>query len=59
MALFFSLFLLFSILGIFYEGYFYVYHGFGIIIGNDTLNRAIKVSKMQSYICMHRNLTIT
>ena len=44
MALFYALFLFFSVLGIFYQGYFYVYHGFGIIIGNDSLDRAIKVS---------------
>ena len=45
MALFYFLFLFFSILGIFYQGYFYVYHGFGIIVGNEILDRAIKVSK--------------
>ena len=35
--------LLFSILGIIYDGYFYCFHFFHIIIGNDILLRATRV----------------
>ena len=35
--------LLFSILGIFYDGYFYCFHLFHIIIGNELLIRACRV----------------
>ena len=43
-SLYFSGVLLFSILGIFYHGYFYVYHLFHMIIGNELLLRAMRVS---------------
>jgi inositol 1,4,5-triphosphate receptor type 1 len=32
-----------SVLGLFYNGYFYCFHLFHIVVGNDTLNRAIQV----------------
>ena len=42
-SIYHMLLLLFSILGIFYDGYFYCFHLFHIVVGNDILHRAIQV----------------
>ena len=51
-SLYYSAVLMFSILGIFYDGYFYCFHLFHVIIGNETLLRAIRVCQL--LLCLRK-----
>jgi hypothetical protein len=44
-SLYYAAFFVFSALGLCYDGYFYCFHLFHVIIGNEVLLRVLKVSE--------------